>query len=381
MSDSNRKRSISAVEAVAFCLKWAKKYPILVFLYMLPALLVPLDHVVQPYMLKKIIDIVSIFRGNEMVQKILPFVIGYILCILLWETAWRLYSYFVNVKYVPKLRRSIVIDSITILFKKKYRFYQNEMSGKLTKRVMDLSEMPIEILWLILNRGALRSLSLIGSIVMLFICHKIFGFIVICWCIMLGISIFYFIPKIITRAEEFSRQVSLINGEITDVFTNISSVRLFANWSLEKAIIGNSTYLAQQKEVRMERLYLSLFIVASFSFLLLQTISLYFLIKLKMLETITAGDFALVMTINFNVIQNIWELTFDLMHFTKHLGKTQQALQSLYTEVDIEDGPNSKNLIVNHGEIRFDKISFKYKDTVIETFENFSCTRHSAPNS
>jgi ATP-binding cassette subfamily B protein len=368
------KKKVTTIETLKFCLNWGKKYPFLIFFSILPSILVPLNDTVLPYMLKKIIDNVSILKGKQMLQKILPFVIGYILCLLVWETAWRLYSYFVNVKYNPQLRRSIVLDSMENFFKKSPRFFQNEMSGKLTKRVMDLADMPIDILFLLLNRGVLRSVALVGSILMLFFCQKTFGFIMIAFCLFISVFMCYFFPKIIKCSEEYSNQGSVINGEITDIFTNISSVRLFANWKIEKTILEKSTNIALQKERKMEKLYLFLFIGASASFVLLQTISLFFLIKLKMIEEITAGDFTLVMMINFNTIQCIWELTFDLINFTKYFGKTQQALKSLYAEVELLDKPDSKKLEIKNGDIIFDKVYFKYDNHLPNTFENFSCT-------
>lgn len=357
-----------------FCLRWAAKYPWLIFFTVLPALLVPLDHAVQPYFLKKIIDCVSILSGHEVMEKVLPYAIGYLLCSVFWELSWRLHSYFSNYKYNPQLRRDIFLDTVRGLFGKSYRFYQNEMSGKLTKRAMDLSDYPITMLFQILNRGVLRTLSLIGSMVALFLCQKIFGLIMVAWCIGIGIVVYVFLPKIIKASEEFSEQGSVINGEINDVFTNITSVKFFANWKAEDAILKRSANLGLVKERKMERLYTLLFSGASIGFFALQGLLLYFLLKLKVLNSITPGDFALVMAINFTVIQNIWDSTFDLMEFIKHVGKTQQALKSLYAEVEVLDKPNAKDLVVRSGEIVFDKVCFRYDKDLPETFSNFSCT-------
>ena len=99
----------------------------------------------------------------------------------------------------------------------------------------------------------------------------------------------------------------------------------------------------------------------------------FFLLKLRIVNAITPGDFALVMNINFIFILNIWEGTFDLMDFTKHLGKTQQALKSVYAEVEVIDSKNAKDLVVNKGEIIFDRVNFKYDENLSNAFENFSC--------
>jgi hypothetical protein len=76
----NNNEKVSAIEALKFCIKWTMKHPILVFFTVLPAVLVPLDHVLQPFFLKKIIDTITIFSGNELIGKVLPFILGYIIC-------------------------------------------------------------------------------------------------------------------------------------------------------------------------------------------------------------------------------------------------------------------------------------------------------------
>jgi ATP-binding cassette subfamily B protein len=259
------------------------------------------------------------------------------------------------------------------LFEKSPRYYQDNMSGSLTKRIFDLAEAPIELIDLLLCRGLVKFFMILSIIIILFSIKLEFGLLISTWTFISAISLAAISPRVVNASKKYSEQSSLISGQLTDAFTNILSIRLFANWDCEKDILQQSTLGAMEKERRLGILFLIINIILSYSFIALQIISFYLLIKYKSLDKITAGDFALVLTLNYNVVTAIWELRNDINNFTKALGKTQQALKDIFAEVEVGDIKDAKNLTVNKGEIEFKNVNFKYSETIKNTFENFSC--------
>lgn len=373
MNNKSKQKTISATETIKFCIKWAMKYPWMVVAMLVPVILTSSQFIFIPYLTKRIINIATDTNSNQLADKIFPVAMWFIIALLAWETCWRVYSYIVDIRSMPLLRKSIMMDSVDKLFGKSSRYYQDNMSGSITKRIMDLSDEPLELIKLIFNRFLIKLGILLGTIILLWNTKAEFACIIILWTILFAVIFTILFPRIIKNSRDFSSQGTLINGQVNDCFSNMTSIRLFANWDLEKKILDHSTQEAIFKEQKKEKIYLILFTVVSYSFVFLQAIALYLLVKYKIEDSITVGDFAMVLTLNYNVVESMWYFMFELMDFTKHLGKTQQALKDIFAKVEVLDEKNAKDLVVKNGEIKFKNVYFRYNDTVENTFENFSC--------
>lgn len=374
MKTKKEQQNVTATQALKFCIKWAFKYPWMVVGMLIPAVFSPIEAALVPFMTKKIINIVTEESNAESLsENILPTACWLILILFAWETCWRLYGYIVCVRNIPRLRKSFVIYALDKLFTKSFRYYQDNMSGSISKRVMDLSDYPISLMYFIFNKFLIKIGVLVGALVMLWSVKIEFAYIIIVWIILFVATLIIFFPKILKRSEAFSAVATSISGQISDCFSNMVSVRLFANWDLERKIINKTAEDGIQKEQKVELTTVLMFSIFSYSFVAVQAIALYFLVKYKIEGSITIGDFAMILALNYNIVYAAWCLSSEIADFTRHLGKTQQALKDIFAEVEVLDEKNAKNLVVENGEIEFKNVYFRYNDTVENTFENFSC--------
>ncbi|WCR53121.1 MAG: Putative multidrug export ATP-binding/permease protein [Wolbachia endosymbiont of Ctenocephalides orientis wCori] len=105
----------------------------------------------------------------------------------------------------------------------------------------------------------------------------------------------------------------------------------------------------------------------------MQAFNLYFLIKGRQQGTITVGDFALVMGINTSIVGFLWVLTRNLARFIRLWEKITEGLQAILVIPEIQDKLGAQPLIMQKGEIKFDKVHFQYKGTE-SIFQNKSIT-------
>ena len=105
----------------------------------------------------------------------------------------------------------------------------------------------------------------------------------------------------------------------------------------------------------------------------MQGINLYVLLKGYEAGWITAGDFVVVLNINFIVSDLLWIFTRDFSQFSKLWGKVTQALRAIQVVPEIQDEPDAWDLNVTKGEVRFDAVKFHYKGTEA-LFQNKSVT-------
>jgi ATP-binding cassette subfamily B protein len=112
--------------------------------------------------------------------------------------------------------------------------------------------------------------------------------------------------KVTRLAAAWSELGSSITGKMVDVFSNIMSVRLFASKYQERLSLRATHSEAVKAEQRLQWLYTRIFTFYGFSFIIMQILNLYFLVKGREQELITTGGFAFVMTVNIAIADFLW---------------------------------------------------------------------------
>lgn len=239
-------------------------------------------------------------------------------------------------------------------------FFQNEFSGRISAKVMQTALSVRETvmkLFDVLNyvivyfSGTLIIAASSDWRLMLPFIAWIVGYIWLLW---------YFIPKLRIASEAQADARSLMTGRVVDSYTNIATVKLFSHHEREEKF-AREGFENFQKTVHTQMRLVSkfsfsvyfsncllLFAVGSIGLLLWQ--------KGDILVGAVAVGIGLVLRLNGMAQWIMWEMS----ALFENIGVVEDGMHSIAQDRLVEDKPNAKELVVSHGDIRFENVGFHY---------------------
>ncbi|MFM8454127.1 MAG: ABC transporter transmembrane domain-containing protein [Gammaproteobacteria bacterium] len=315
----------------------------------------------SPYLLKIIIDAVSTNTGTKLeIFKTLTWpVLGYLLAHVLTACNYRFNDWLI-LKLFPNCKQGIITHMYAYLNKHSYQYFQNSFAGSLLNKILDMvGSFPPVLRKLDLFFG-LFCLVLIANFI-LFQVHPIFAMILFTWTLaFLGLSA-SFTKKIKALSHDFSSLKTKTSGYIVDSISNMLNVRLFASERFESERIGAALLDTVQADRSLQRAILKMRILQDLGIIGLMAAMLYGLLYFYGLGKITAGDFALVLSISATVFQWVWYLASEFVFFAEDLGKCAQALSIISAPHAIRDREPPKLLEIKSGKIEFKDLKFGYE--------------------
>ncbi|AWN81967.1 putative ABC transporter ATP-binding protein [Candidatus Cardinium hertigii] len=105
---------------------------------------------------------------------------------------------------------------------------------------------------------------------------------------------------------------------------------------------------------------LKFYLFQSIGFQCYQSISILFLVYMHRKNLVTAGDFAMTLSMNLIVTEGLWKLFERMQSFNTLWGEFSQSVYVLLKEPEIQDRPDTIPLIVKSGSISFNEVTFSY---------------------
>ena len=363
----------SAKQVFVFIGKMIRPFPIAITIMVVVAFVWALDLSLRPYILKIILNR-TVEGSSQDIFSYLAFPAAvYLFLSFLASTVNRLYGYFVEIQMIPKLREKIATRCFEILLRQSHHYYQNQFSGSLANKINDLTSSIPDIIQIITDRFLSNALAIVIAILTLWQVDSLFALAVLIWTTLFIGGSLVLSKKLSHLSDIWSEWGSSITGKMVDVFSNILSVRLFSRSAQEKKGLQQTLQKAIKAEQKLQWLYFWVWIFYGYSFVIIQGMNLYFLIKGRHEGWITIGDFALVLTVNIAIVEFLWQFTREFSQFSKLFGKIAQALRTILVIPEIQDKPQVKGLVVDKGKVVFERVRFHYKGAEA-LFQNKSVT-------
>lgn len=206
-----------------------------------------------------------------------------------------------------------------------------------------------------------------------FFLHKIniiFSVIVIVWCLLVIMFVFLTNRKALNLSRQFSKFGGVITGKLVDGLSNVLAVKLFLGIKKEINILGDTLTKTEESERGLEKHYLFISSVISFSFLIIQIINFFLLIQGRKEGNISISDFVVVIGINFALYDILSNFSKNLSEFSKIVGKVMHAFEKL--SVSSENNTLSdESATIKNGDISFEDVCFSYTRN-ISVFDRLS---------
>lgn len=355
-----------------FIWHFVKRYQWSFALFLTAPLLLALEPTVQPYGIKLIIDAIS---KNSPQSGVIPhdIILGaglYVGAFVLLVSVARVQEYL-QTRVMPQFIVDIREAVMDHLSQQSYTYFTNQLSGNLAKKVSDLptaiDQIRMHISWSIIGTFA----SVFASIGIITYVSPICGLLMV-----VIVAVHLFVGLRVCRQVDIDSNInaedkSQLSGGVVDMLTNILPIKLFARRGYELRHIQGM----QNKERESNRVLLVTICRMRFYMDIMMTIMmggvLTGLIYAWQKGLISPGDVALVMLSMITMINQLWYMEQNLMEFFKQIGIAKQALAIIADPITIIDAPNAKKLMVNHGTIVFNHVSFQYhKDNALFSNKN-----------
>lgn len=345
-----------------FIWSYLKNKKLYLFCFFIVSVVWSVEMSLSPYLLKTILDKMIKFSNNneELFSVLLVPVILYISMSVILNLNFRLYEY-ANLRLYPELKANITRDMFSYLIDHSHSFFQNNFSGSLTKKILDMVT-SIELIIQIINESFYpRILALIISSFTLFIVvHPIFAIILIIWALIFVYTSYHVSKKLEKYSKNLAEASVKVSGKISDSISNVMSVKLFSAIPFELAQINSDIQqvIDTDRELHWQNLKINFF--QGVSVTVLTFFMLASLIYGRIQGWVTVGDFVLVLTLSISFLMGIHNIGQQIQQFAKMKGVARQALSIITEPHEILDSPGAKKINIRKGSIEFKNVSFCY---------------------
>ena len=248
-------------------------------------------------------------------------------------------------------------------------FFHNDFAGRLSSKVMQTA-LAVREFWMIL-------VDILVYVIVYFITiSAVLGavspILLIPLSIWLGLfilSTWLFVPRLSKVSEEQADARAVMTGRVTDAYTNIQTVKLFAHAGRESQYAKESMIEFMETVFRQMRLG-TLFevittLLSAILFIGVIGTAVWLWLNGQAGLGVIAATTAMILKLNSMSEFMMWQTS---MLF-ENVGTIQDGMQTLGKPVNIQDKPDAKPLIVSQGNIKFEDVCFAYnKKNVIDHF-------------
>ncbi|HEY3918734.1 MAG TPA: ABC transporter ATP-binding protein [Stellaceae bacterium] len=244
-----------------------------------------------------------------------------------------------------------------------WSFFQNDFAGRIANRVMQTGPSlresvvsGINAVWYILVYGSIALALLAARDARLAIP-------VVLWFATYAVCLWYFVPRVRARSRAMSEARSTLTGRIVDSYTNILTVKLFANPKEEDEFVRESvdqhtdTFRAQLRFITGFGLTLAVLNSA----MIVGTAGVA--IWLWSTGRISVGEVAMAVPLTWQISNVSGWVARNITSIFENIGTVQDGMRSIAVPRQMPDRPDATSLRVTRGAVRFENVHFGYNTT------------------
>lgn len=345
---------------IFFILSCLKPYKWLVLGQLLVSLIYAIDISLRPYIIKYILDQIAFSSPKNTINTIIFPAISYVLLSILMVVTFRLFDY-IWLHLNPNLKILVGQKLMDRMIDHSHRLYQNHFAGSLATKIKDVMSGIPDLLKIIINHFIAHMLAISIATYTMWQTSPRFALGLLIWLIFFFGGNLLFAKTAKRLSHDAADIRSKMVGHIVDTLSNIMNIRFFSGKKIEMLRLEGvlKTYLnADQKR---DYVFFKIFLFQGITFIIYESICMYWLVNGLHKLDISPGDFALVLTLNLSILEFLWNLSKDMGDYQKALGDVSHGLAIIQSPVDIEDKPKSLPLKVAKGEISFANVLFHYQ--------------------
>ncbi|MEN2385944.1 ABC transporter ATP-binding protein [Comamonas sp. A7-5] len=240
-------------------------------------------------------------------------------------------------------------------------FYADEFAGRITTKIMQTALSVREVVFMVVDVFVGVGVYMIGILILAasFEWRLMIPFAL--WFVAYAAACFYFVPRLGQIGKEQADARSMMTGRVTDAYTNIATVKLFAHTRREAEYARNAMEAFKATGYAQMRL-VSLFEITNHLMIALLLLgsggtALYLWTQGQASAGVVAAVIAMALRLMGYSHWVMWQMT----GLFENVGTIQDGITTLTKPRTIVDAPDAKPLQVTRGAIAFEGVSFAYK--------------------
>lgn len=249
-----------------------------------------------------------------------------------------------------------------LLLQQSLDFFHNDFAGRLSAKVMQTA-LAVREFWIIL--GDMLAYVLIYFITISIVLGAIAPILIVPLLLWLGLFIcaaYYFIPRLSKVANQQADARAVMTGRVTDAYTNIQTVKLFAHAGRESQYAKASMQEFMQtvfKQMRLGVQYeISINCLSVVLYVGVLGTAIWLWMQGRAELGIIAATTAMILKLNSLAEFMMWQTS----ALFENVGTIQDGMKTLGKPVTIQDKIDAKPLQIHQGEIQFQDLCFAYND-------------------
>ena len=240
-------------------------------------------------------------------------------------------------------------------------FYADEFAGRITTKIMQTALSVREVVFMVVDVFVGVGVYMVGILILAasFEWRLMIPFAI--WFVAYAAACFYFVPRLGKIGKEQADARSMMTGRVTDAYTNIATVKLFAHTRREAEYARNAMEAFKATGSAQMRL-VSLFEITNHLMIALLLLgsggtALYLWTQGQASAGVVAAVIAMALRLMGYSHWVMWQMT----GLFENVGTIQDGITTLTKPRTIVDAPDAKPLQVTRGAIAFKDVSFGYK--------------------
>ncbi len=319
-----------------------------------------IDLSLRPYILKIIFDKIPTLTPETAVSELSKLFIFYISMSILITIIFRVYDY-IWLKLNPPLKRHIGDALMRRMMDHSQSLLQNHFAGGLSNKIKDVMSGVPDLLRTCMNDFFARFLAFFIAIFTVWTISTTFAIVLAIWLITFIGGTVCFLKNAKRLSAKSAEARSTVMGHIVDIIINMMSVHLFASKKTESNALMKHLNVYAAADQKRDWWFLYMFTFQGMSFVAYQGVVFCCLIKGFKQGVVTTGDFALLLTLNMAIVNDLWALSKDILKASELIGNVGQGLNIALTPLCLTDKLDATELCVTKGQVIFDKVGFHYK--------------------
>lgn len=259
------------------------------------------------------------------------------------------------------------------LLRQSLTFFQNDFAGRLAAKLMQTALSVRESVVKLTEVLTYVSIYFLSALV-IFISHDWrLALPMLGWFLGYTFTLRYFIPKLRDISQEQAEARSMLTGRIVDSYSNITTVKMFAEAKQE------DLYAREGMDVFLDTVYrqMRLATLLTTTLTLINAMLLFsvaaFAIKLWSDSLISAGAIAFAIALVLRIQGMAHWILWEISGLFENIGVAIDGAQTISQDIDIVDRNDAEPMCFAKGDIQFDHIYFNYgkdyqRQHIIENF-------------